>query len=204
MPTEARRRDRLLLDGTGTAGLIAIAALVWRTNQYSPFLYRGGLLLLSVATAAVVLAVVSPAGRLGRLLGWPAASVAGRPVLWHLPLALSDHRAHHPGQRHRDPGPGHTPDRRQHRRRGSVLAPDRRADQARRNRAVGCRTLGGLAWFPPSLGDAEHRVPGPGAGDLGARGGSASGIRGGACLGDRQIALRRVGSGPSRPARKRL
>ncbi|HEX3490041.1 MAG TPA: acyltransferase, partial [Streptosporangiaceae bacterium] len=42
------------LDGVGVVGLLVIAALIWRTTQYSAFLYQGGLVLLSVATALVV------------------------------------------------------------------------------------------------------------------------------------------------------
>ena len=45
-------RRRRLLEGTGFAGLIVIGLLIWRTTQYSPFLYRGGFVILSVATAA--------------------------------------------------------------------------------------------------------------------------------------------------------
>jgi peptidoglycan/LPS O-acetylase OafA/YrhL len=37
-------RRRWLLDGAGLAGLIIIGLLIWRTTQYSPFLYRGGML----------------------------------------------------------------------------------------------------------------------------------------------------------------
>src|SRR3712207_2605845 len=42
------RRLRLL-DGAGVVGLAVIALLIWQTNQYSPFIYRGGIVLLSVA-----------------------------------------------------------------------------------------------------------------------------------------------------------
>ncbi|MGO8961222.1 MAG: acyltransferase family protein [Streptosporangiaceae bacterium] len=92
MPADPTRRARLLLDGAGAAGLLVIAVLVWRTSQYSPSLYRGGMVLLSVATAAVVLAVVSPASRLGRALGWgPLRWLGVRSYgiyLWHFPIIV--------------------------------------------------------------------------------------------------------------------
>jgi len=62
-------RARTLLDAGGLAGLAVIAVMIWRTGQYSPFLYRGGLVVVSVATAAVIAAVATPGARTGRALG---------------------------------------------------------------------------------------------------------------------------------------
>jgi peptidoglycan/LPS O-acetylase OafA/YrhL len=66
---------RRILDGLGVAGLAVIALLIWRTNDFSPFLYQGGMVLLSVATVFVIAAIVHPATRLGPAMGW-------RPLRW--------------------------------------------------------------------------------------------------------------------------
>jgi peptidoglycan/LPS O-acetylase OafA/YrhL/lysophospholipase L1-like esterase len=83
---------RAILDGVGAAGLAVIAVLIWRTSQYSPFLYHGGMVALSVATALVVGAAASPAGRIGRLLGvrplrWIGVRSYGI-YLWHFPIIV--------------------------------------------------------------------------------------------------------------------
>ena len=71
----SRASVRNALDVAGVAGLVAIGVLVWQTNPFSAFLYPWGFLLLSVATAAVVAAVVNPASRLVGPLG-------SRPLRW--------------------------------------------------------------------------------------------------------------------------
>jgi peptidoglycan/LPS O-acetylase OafA/YrhL len=89
-----------LLDLMGLVGLAGAGVLIWRTTEYSPFLYRGGMVLLSISTVMVIAAVVHPAARLGRWLGctplrWLGVRSYGI-YLWHAPvIALTTPSAVH-------------------------------------------------------------------------------------------------------------
>jgi peptidoglycan/LPS O-acetylase OafA/YrhL len=96
-PSRGLRADvspaaRRFIDGMGALGLLAIGLLIWRTNEYSAFLYRGGMVLLSLATCLVVAAVAHPGGRIGRILGvgplrWTGVRSYGI-YLWHYPVIV--------------------------------------------------------------------------------------------------------------------
>ncbi|MBV8194835.1 MAG: acetyltransferase [Candidatus Dormibacteraeota bacterium] len=84
------RRRRVMLDGAGACGLLIIGLMVWGTTEYQPFLYRGGLVLLSLGAAATVAAVAHPSTRVGRVLGFqPLRWIGARSYgiyLWHFPV----------------------------------------------------------------------------------------------------------------------
>ena len=81
---------RLVLDVIGGIALIVILVMFWKTNQYDPFLYRGGMFLLSIATAVLVANLAHPASRIAvflrfRPLRWMGVRSYGI-YLWHYPI----------------------------------------------------------------------------------------------------------------------
>lgn len=89
---ELRRVRRVSLDVGAVGALAVIGVLVWRTDQYSAFLYPWGFLLLSLATVVVLLAAVREGGRLGGVLGCaPMRWVGERSYgiyLWQTPVIV--------------------------------------------------------------------------------------------------------------------
>ncbi|MGA7435685.1 MAG: acyltransferase family protein [Solirubrobacterales bacterium] len=86
IPAKARNQ----LDGAGIFAFVVIAVLIWQTDEYSAFLYRGGLVILTLATVVVVAVMAHPASRLGRAIGWePLRWIGVRSYgiyLWQLPI----------------------------------------------------------------------------------------------------------------------
>jgi len=83
---------RQVIDGAGVVGLLVIFLMFWKSQEYSPFLYRGGFLLLSFATAAAVAAMAHPATRLGPIVGCKPMRWIGQRsygiYLWHFPIII--------------------------------------------------------------------------------------------------------------------
>lgn len=79
-----------LLDAVGLAALIVLLWSIWHTNEYEPFLYRGGLVLISIITAVLIAVLAHPASRLAVLVGCKPLRWLGQRsyglYLWHFPV----------------------------------------------------------------------------------------------------------------------
>jgi peptidoglycan/LPS O-acetylase OafA/YrhL len=89
---EVSRRAARTLDGVGCVALLVVLALFVRTQDYDPWLYRGGFLAVALCTAVLIAVVVHPAASLGRALGsaplrWIGVRSYGI-YLWHWPVMM--------------------------------------------------------------------------------------------------------------------
>ena len=136
LPNRAAVNPRLpiLLDGFAVLGIVAIVVLIWQTDAFTSFLYPYGFLILSLATAAVVAAVVHPREPGRRRARREAAALDRRPLVRDLPVAVADHRARDPRRRDAGVGARHARGRGHGRDRQPVVALRRGADPPRRDR----------------------------------------------------------------------
>jgi peptidoglycan/LPS O-acetylase OafA/YrhL len=83
---------RTVLEATAVAALAGIIVMYWQTGQYDPFVYRGGMVLLSVLTAVLIAVCVHPGARVARALGvGPLRWIGERSYgiyLWSVPVIV--------------------------------------------------------------------------------------------------------------------
>jgi peptidoglycan/LPS O-acetylase OafA/YrhL len=83
---------RRLLNLVGAVSLLGILAMYWHTNQYEPFLYEGGMVLLAILTALLIGVTVHPGSQMRTVLAWePLRWVGERSYaiyLWHYPVIV--------------------------------------------------------------------------------------------------------------------
>lgn len=83
---------RISLDIIGATGFAILFWMIWQTNQYEAFLYRGGMVLQCIAGASVIASAVHPTAWISRILGcklmrWFGVRSYGF-YLWHYPILV--------------------------------------------------------------------------------------------------------------------
>jgi peptidoglycan/LPS O-acetylase OafA/YrhL len=83
-------RYSLVLKLVGWGSLAGLIVVLWRFNEFSTWLYRGGFAFTSLLTAGVIAVVASPVGGFGKLLANPVMDWIGKRsygiYLWHWPI----------------------------------------------------------------------------------------------------------------------
>ena len=83
---------RIALNLAGIACLASLVTMLMFTDGYSPFLYRGGMLAITLLTAVVIANIVHPCSILANLFSLPALTWVGKRsygiYLWHYPILL--------------------------------------------------------------------------------------------------------------------
>jgi peptidoglycan/LPS O-acetylase OafA/YrhL len=76
-------------------GWIGLCGLLWafmNVNEFDPFVYRGGFVLVDVLTLATIVAIARTESGFGRILGWGPFEWVGRRsyaiYLWHWPIVV--------------------------------------------------------------------------------------------------------------------
>lgn len=83
---------RTVLDVVGVGTLFLLGWMIWHTNEYQPFLYRGGMVLIAIITALLIAVLAHPASRLAIILGCKPLRWLGKRsyglYLWHFPVII--------------------------------------------------------------------------------------------------------------------
>ncbi|RED56002.1 acyltransferase family protein [Cohnella lupini] len=85
-------KGKIMLELIGAAGLTVIIWMIWRTGEYDAFLYQGGFVLLSLATAFLLASLAHPSSRLGAAFGCKPLRWLGKRsysiYIWHYPVII--------------------------------------------------------------------------------------------------------------------
>jgi len=91
-PQKSSPSERILREGLGWSGLIALGILYNQLNEFQPFLYRGGILVTAISSAFLIVGASTATTLLSKLLeARPLRWIGSRSYsiyLWHWPVFM--------------------------------------------------------------------------------------------------------------------
>jgi peptidoglycan/LPS O-acetylase OafA/YrhL len=92
LSADVPRSARILVTSIGVAMIVVVAGFYLFVGEFTPWLYRGGFLVLAIFTAVLIAAATHPASPLGAILGVGVLRYLGRRsygiYLWHWPIFM--------------------------------------------------------------------------------------------------------------------
>jgi peptidoglycan/LPS O-acetylase OafA/YrhL len=92
LPSKITRRQGISINAIGISAIGILVYILGTLSEFAPFLYRGGFVVTSLATATAIAATVHPGASLGRILDTPVMKWIGTRsygiYLWHWPIFM--------------------------------------------------------------------------------------------------------------------